>query len=201
MNIIEEGPDFETPIALLQAISEKLLKREFPPTKSRMDMLYRHLKASVTELVEAGLDQIGEAFELLSETGLEAELPGHLIEEFEAGRDLAESTLVRMSQTFFASTTFQDLETQEADLLVLEGQLSDALERMENALTRACAADSPKQHQTESPDVEEALESIDFAMESLTLHLEQGDTEALKSALLNLRRAGDWVERAMISAA
>lgn len=204
-----EESRLQVPLDLLRNVSERMLRREIPLTRDRLDGLFAHIQEAVREVLDFAYDSIHDGLDELSAAGetaaenLEedpeaaAQAQG-LVEDFETSREHIDEGLVTLRQFFLAATSFESLEQSQDLLTMAEAQMEEGFARLEQAMLKA---EDPSMFNL-SPEADSlsagiALDALAESLEAINSHLETGKRAELEAALRHVEHAREALQRAL----
>lgn len=198
------------PLNLLRSVSGRLLRREIPLSKDRLDDLYAHIRSAMGEVldfaheqVQGSIARLAEATEVLEEGADDPDLSDAItavLADFEVGREQIESGLAMIKETFFSASSFTELEAAQDSLVVAEAQIEEGFAQLETALLRTEDPELLEIGQSPvKPEVANALDFLADGLEDLRQHLEDGTAQPIRDALKNLDRSRELLVQALDS--
>lgn len=205
---IEEGTPLELkqPLEILRSTARRLMERQIPATRGKLDEMYAHLSGAVADILDGVSEQVSRALVLAQESlPAESEVDGEAAQTLEAVEQmLAEvqeemgEALADIRDTFFAAGSFQECEARLPQLAHFEARLEGSLLRLEQALMMSQDPELFGVVTYEPPvSLSQALEALACGLDELQLHMRDGDREPLRRALEAVQRAQQGLEAAL----
>ena len=188
------------PLHLLKEVCSRLLNREIAFSQGRLESLYQHLAGALAEVLDyaqdaldTGCGQFQQAAQAAQADAPDSDFISSL-QRFEAdfawARQEIEAGLTQARETFFAATSFADLEGQLGFVELAESRIQSGLQRLEATLL--VAEDPDLWHLSAvptAPEVPAALDELAQALQAVTTHLDDGNRAPLQEALAHLDKA------------
>jgi flagellar motor protein MotB len=203
----DEGLDLHRPLEILRTTTKRLLERQIPATSARLDEIYAHLSGAVGDVLDAARQKVVQAVDLARDNlGAEELEPESEAAETlqsvqhsmtEAGAEI-EAALEQVKASFFSAKSFAELQERLPNLTLFEARLEGAMLRLEEALMIAGDPELfPVSSYVPSPTLSDAVEALAQGLDELSLHMREGDKEALQRALEAVRRAEQGLTAAL----
>jgi len=198
LDVENEPLELRQPLEILRSTARRLMERQIPATKTKLDEMYAHLKGAVGDILEGVSQQVVQAVQLAQDN-----LPGDDEVGAEAAETLAvvdqmlsevqeemQAALADVQETFFSATSFQECEAQLPNLAHFEARLEGSILRLEQALMMTNDPEIFAPPQYEPPvTLTDAIEALAQGLDEIQLHLQAGDREPLERALAAVNRA------------
>jgi hypothetical protein len=191
----EESWELHQPLEILRSTTRRLMDRQIPATSTRLEEMYAHLRGSIGDILDGVGRQVSQALQLARENATdESSQTAETVEAAqqmigEAQEEIADA-LAQVKESFFAASTFSELQERMPNLGLFESRLEGAMLRVEEALMMSGDPELfPAGAFVPAPTVPEALEALAEGLDQIQLHLQGGDKEPLRRALEAVNRA------------
>lgn len=198
LDVENEPLELRQPLEILRSTARRLMERQIPATKTKLDEMYAHLKGAVSDILEGVSQQVVQAVQLAQDNlpaddevgGEAAETLAIVDQMLTEVQDEMQAALADVQETFFSATSFQECEARLPNLAHFEARLEGSILRLEQALMMTQDPEIFAPSQYEPPvTLTDAIEALAQGLDEIQLHLKAGDREPLERALEAVNRA------------